>query len=356
MRTEALVYGFVAVAVACIVVLTRRQVGRAIVGGLLAAAGLLVPLAANLALEVATVDGTIRSGRAAGTASSAIAGVGGEAGATGTRVQEAMLNAAALTPALEPLSSLIGFGVLGLLAFVAWKTSRSADVGPAVLAATGVGALYAIRFAEGPGFVPGLVAATPLAAVGLVLGWRTVAGRYVVGVALLSLPLVWATQFPGGAAPQWAGRYILVSGLLLGVAGIAALPALRPWARNAVVGLAMVITAFGFVWMSIRTHDFGRALAALNRRPEPVLVSRIGHLAREGGLFYGDHRWLTAPTDADQLFAVHVLEEAGVTRFGLVETTLGLRDHRLAGWRRVGRDELELVDGLQLTVTTYEAA
>ncbi|HEX2701093.1 MAG TPA: hypothetical protein VHM89_12900 [Acidimicrobiales bacterium] len=355
MRTEALVYGFVAVGGACLVLSVRRRPGLAVGGGALAAVGLAVPLLANSALEVATVGETIRFSRAAGSASGAIAGVGGASGVAGTRLQEALLNAAALTPSLEPLPSLIGFGVLGLLAFVAWRASRSGDVGPAVLAAAGVGALYLIRFAEGPGFVPGLVATTPLAAVGLVLGWRTAAGRFVCAVALVALPLVWASQFSGGAAPQWAGRYLLVSGLLLGVAGIAGLERLRPWARASVVGLAGVVTAFGMVWMSIRTHDFAHALAALNRRPEPVLVSRIGHLAREGGVFYGDHRWLSATNPADQRFAVHVLEEAGIRRFGLIEATDFRQDSPIAGWRQVGTDELELVDGLQLTVTTFEA-
>ncbi len=359
-RTEALVYGFVAVAGACLgALLWRRNVALAVGGGVLAVVGLLVPLLANMALELATVGEPIRFSRAAGTASGAVSGLASGAGeassVAGTRVQEALLNAAALNPLLEPLSSLVGFTVLGLLVFVVWRTSRHGEVGPAVLAAVGVGALYAIRFADGPGFVPGLVGATPLVAVGLVLGWRTRPGRWVLGVALVSLPLVWATQFPGGATPQWAGRYLLVSGLLAGVTGIVSLPALRPWARNSVVGLAVVVTAFGALWMSIRTHDVARALAALNGRPEPVLVSRVGHLAREGGVFYGEHRWLTAPTDADQRFAVHVLEQAGVTRFGLVFLSVEAPKTPVAGWRNVGSDELELVDGLMLRVTTYEA-
>lgn len=356
LRTEALVYGFVAVAGACLLVLVRRRgVVLALAGGVLAAAGLLIPLVANLGLEVATVGHVMRFSRATGTATGAISSSVGASDVVRTRVEEALLNAAALTPDLDPLASLIGLVSLGLLMHVFWRASRQGDAGPAVLAAAGVGTLYAIRFAAGPGFVPGLAAATPLAAAGLVLGWRTVAGRYVLGVALVSLPLVWATQFPGGAAPQWAGRYLLVSGLLLGVAGVVALPALRAWTRNAAVGLAVVITAFGLVWMSMRTHDFARALANLNRRPEPVLVSRVGHLAREGGAFYGDHLWLTAPTEADQRFAVHVIEAAGLKRFGLVEPSLGRVEHRIAGWRRAGRDEVVLVDDLRLTVTTYVA-
>ena len=40
---------------------------------------------------------------------------------------------------------------------------------------------------------------------------------------------------------------------------------------------------------------------------------------------------------------------------GLVETTLGRHKGRIPGWRAVGTDELELVNGVGLTVTTYEA-
>lgn len=360
MRTEALVYAFVSVAAACVVLLVwRRRVLAAVAGGLAAAAGLVVPLVANYAIEVATVGEGIRFVRTTGTASAAVAGAVGGSGAvsggTGTRLQEAMLNAAGLTPRLAPLSYLIGFGTLGLLAFATWRVARApGDIGPAVLAAAGVGVLYLFRFADGLGFVPGLAAATPLAVVGGVLGWRTVAGRYVVTVALVALPLVWATQFSGGAAPQWAGRYLLVSGLLLGVAGVVALPALPRWARAGGVGLAVTVTAFGVAWTSVRTHDFARAEAALNGRPEPVLVSQIGHLVREGGAFYGDRRWLTAPTDADQRFAVGVVEAAGDTRFGLVQLSAGRVEPRFAGWRSTGSDELELVDGLRVTVTTYD--
>lgn len=364
LRTEALVYAFVAVGCACLTLLVwRRRPVAAFVGGAAAAGGLLVPLAANYALEVATVGEAIRFSRAAGTASAAVAGaVGGPAavaGAAGTRLEEAMLNAAALMPRLEPLSYILGFGLLGFLAYATWRASRASqggDMGPAVLAAAGVGAMYLLRFAAGPGFVPGLVAATPLAVVGLVLGWRSVAGRYTLTVALVSLPLVWATQFSGGASPQWAGRYLLVSGLLLGVAGVVALPALPRWARTSGLGLAVAVTAFGVVWTSIRTNNYARAEAALNRRPEPVLVSRIGFLAREGGAFYGERRWLTAPTDEDQRFAVDVVGRAGVTTFGLVEDSWGRVEQRIDGWRVLGSDEIELVDGLMLTVTTYSQA
>ena len=351
LRTEALVYAFIAVALACLVMwLGRRRFTAAVVAGALATAGLVVPLAANVALERATAERSIRSTRAAGTASAAVT-----TDARKKRVEEAMLNAAAITPRQEPASYVVGFALLGLLAFVAVRAARPGDAGPAAIAAVGAGALYLIRFGYGPGFVPGLVAATPIAAAGLALGWTSRAARYLLGVGVASLPLVWATQYQGGAAPQWAGRYLLLSGLLFGVAGIVALPRLRPWAQRTFVGMAVVITAFGLVWTSIRTNDAGASLAALNRRPEPVVVSRIGHLAREGGAFYGDKRWLTAPTDDDQAFAVGVLEQAGVRQFALVDLEVSEEPDVPEGWRETGRDRLKFIGRLDLTVTTYEA-
>ena len=265
-----------------------------------------------------------------------------------------MLNAVGISPAQAADTYLLGAALLALLVYVAVRTSRPGDAVPPMIAAGGIVVLYLQRFAKGPGFIPSLVAATPIAVVGLASGWASTRARYLLGVGLLALPLVWATQFQGGAGPQWGARYLLVSGLLFGVVGVVALERLRPWARAAAVGLAAVVTVYGLVWTSIRTHDIGRSGAALSGRQEPVLVSRVGHLAREYGAFYLDRRWLTAPTDADQAFAVDVVEKAGLTRFGLVQLTFGLQEQRIPGWRAVGQDELVFVDDVRLTVTTYE--
>lgn len=351
LRTEALVYGSVAVGLACVILLVRhRRPWTAVVTGVAAGVGLAVPLLANVALENATVGHAIRAGRAADTASAAVSTSGD---VTGSRLEEAVLNAAALHPAMDATAYLVGAVLSVLLAFVVLRASRAGDSGPAVLACAGVAALYAIRFADGPGFVPGLVAATPVAIAGLALGWTSAAARYLLGVGLLALPVVWATQFQGGAAPQWGGRYLLTSGLLFGAVGLVAVHRMRPWAGRGMVGLAALITLFGLAWMSIRTHDVARASSELDRRREPVLLSRVGHLVREAGAFYGDRRWLTAVGDADQQFAVDVIERAGVTRFAVVQ----FADRPAAaidGWRVVGVDRLRFLPEVELSVTAYE--
>jgi hypothetical protein len=107
--------------------------------------------------------------------------------------------------------------------------------------------------------------------------------------------------------------------------------------------------------MSIRTHEVGHAERVLSRRPEPVLVSTIGHLAREGGAFYGDHRWLTATTPGDLDFAVDVLRRAGIREFALVEPG-GASQKRFAGWVARGRNTVYLFSDYPLSVTTYRAS
>ena len=355
MRTEALVYAAVGTGAACLVVLVRRRsVGAAIAAGLLVTAGLGVPLLLNNVLERHTIGSTLRAERAAGTVGNAVSGRTDEVTAHASRTKEAGLTAVGVDPDQRAQSYLLGLGLLALLAFAAVRAGPGRDPGPAVLAGVGAAAVYVIRFADGLGFVPGLVAATPLAAVGLARGWTTPARRAVAAVALVALPFVWRFQFPGGAAPQWAGRYILVTGFVLGTLGVVALARLAPWARLGAVALAVAVTAFGVSWLVERSHDVGRAGRVLAHAPEPVLVSRIAHLARETGWYYRDHRWLTAVNATDEAHAVEVVTAAGYDRLGLVELDALAKPHELAGFHPTGRRLVPFFSGLPLRVTTYQ--
>ena len=357
MRTEALVYGAVATAVAAAaLLLRRRRLLPPLVAGLAVLAGLAVPLIANQALERAVIGSGLRADRAAGTVLSA-----GEA--EGSRVGEALLTATGLGGDVELSAYLIGAALLALLMLFALRASQGpAGRTAARLAAAGVGALYVIRLTQGLSFVPGLVAATPIAAVGLALGWRrrgpedgrSLAGTHVVlAMALLALPLVWAFQFTGGAAPQWAGRYILPSGLLLAVVGVTCLPLLARWARTSIVVVAAGVTCFGVAWLSVRSHDVARASEALARRAEPVLVSRNAHLVREGGWYAGERRWLTGPHSADMDEAARVLAEAGVPAFGLVAYVGEYPPRDFPGWARTGVSTVPYLVGDVLEIVTY---
>ncbi|HZN12667.1 MAG TPA: hypothetical protein VFB78_00230 [Acidimicrobiales bacterium] len=313
LRTEALVYGGVATAVMGLALLLARRRARAFVAGACVAAGLATMVVGNAALETATVGSTLRVGRATGA-------VVQTAEATGhSRVDEAIITLASPIASVTRGAEAAALALLVALLAFAILTAKRREAGfPARAAGAGVAALFVGRLAGGLDFVPGLVAAAPLAAVGLVHGWSTRPGRIAVGAVTAALPLVWAFQFQGGAGPQWGGRYILTTGLVLTVAGVVALPLLVRWARIEVVALSVAVTVLGLAWLSVRSHSVADAAQALDRRPEPVVVSRVAYLAREVGATYGDKRWLTAVTDADFKEAMTVLRRAGVDRFAEV--------------------------------------
>jgi hypothetical protein len=349
MRTEALVYAAVATAVTCVYLLWRhRQLAGAVLTGLAVVVGLAVPLAANVALERATIGTSLRAERAADTLRNA------GAKPAQSRVEEAAMTGLALEPDFSLSSYLVGAVLLGLVVLVARRGQASKTEWRVVrLAAAGVVALYLIRLAGGFGFVPGLFAAAPLAGVGLAWAWKGDRSRVLALIAVLALPLVWAVQYTGGAAPQWGGRYILHSGLLLGVIGIVALSRLdRRIAVGAIV-LAAVVTAFGVGWLSIRSHDVAHAGVALAQRPEPVLISRVGHLMREEGWFLDGHRWLTAVSDDDVRGAAQVVTAAGFDRFGLVDLDAPGAPLAIPGFSPSGVDHTEFIAGVQLRITTY---
>ena len=348
MRTEALVYVAVLVAATGIALLVRRTgIARSAAVGV----AILVPVAvvwfANDVLERATVGEPIRATRAGGALTEEETGV--------SRAEEAVLTATALQPSLEPASYVLGGALLGLLVYAAVRSRPGAE-GPALIAMAGATALYLVRFSEGLGFVPGLVAATPVVAVAVARGARREAALLVSAVALVALPLVWALQYQGGASPQWAGRYILPSGFLLLVVGAASLGRLGARVRYGFVVLSVAVTAFGLAWLVQRSHEVASASASLARRPEPVIVSRIHHLAREGGAFYGEKRWLTAISDSDVAAAVAVAEQAGFARVAVVDLAAARRPHDIPGWRRAGTDRLMFLAGVDVEVTSFARA
>jgi hypothetical protein len=362
MRTESLVYGGASVGLVCLVLLWRgwrrdrirlpRALAAPIAVGLAATVGLAIPLLLNSALERATIGGTLRSERTAGTA----AAVGSVAG---NRLQEAALTALGLQPDLQLKTYLTG---AALVVVILVAVTLVGDPQPerrrlARVAGAGAAVLYGLRFVTGLGFVPGMLAAAPVGIVGLLGLWRGARARIVALVALGSLPVVWLFQYLGGAAPQWGGRYILVSGLLLTVLGVAEL-ARRPSVavRVGVGAVAAAVTVFGLAWLSERSNSVASAERTLDHRPEPVLVSSVAHLAREGGAYFGvvgDKRWLTAVTPDDLRFAAQVVADAGEHEFGLVS----LEDHRadpdVPGFHPVGRTEVRFLGGFDLRVTTY---
>jgi hypothetical protein len=355
MRTEALVYAVVAAATAAGVLLHRaRRTGPAfdrLAGlGVAWAAGIGVCLAVNQALERTLVGGGIRTSRAAGTA--------GAAGAdAGLRAKEALTTAVGTNRFDTPTDWFVGAAIAALVMFGAW---RCTDVDRAARRLGGValgiaGFLYLMRFADGLGFVPGVLTASPLAAAGLAVGWSARRWRPVGAVALLVVPIVWVFQYSGGANPQWGGRYLLVTSTLLAVGAAVVLAATPGRGRVAVVTLAALVTLAVIGWLSQRSHTVADAMRDLRTGPETVLVSREDHVLREGGAFLTpDQHWLTAESDRELDRAAAIAAASGAAHLEVVQFAGRPQRATLDGFSPTGRRTVALLPGLDLVVVRYD--
>lgn len=347
LRTEALVYAAVLTAAAGIALLAARRPARAVAAGVAVVVGLAALTAGNITLEIATVGSTLRVGRAAGAASF----VPGDTG--DSRLDEALVTLASPIASVTRDAELFGLLLLVALLGSAVLAARRDSGFPGRAVGALVAALYVGRLLGGLDFVPGMVAAAPIVAIGIVHGWSTRPLRMVTGAAFAALPLVWAFQFRGGAAPQWGGRYILPSGLLLVVAGVVALPRLARWARIEMVALAVAITMLGVAWLAVRSHSVADAADALAARSEPVLVSRVAHLGRELGAAYGDKPWLTALTERDMDEATSVIANAGFDAFATVDIARGGEPPGIDGYRAAASSTVGFLPDVDLVVVTY---
>ena len=313
MRTEALVYGFVATAVVSVYLLWSRRWREALGSGLGVVGGLVVAVMATTALEVVAVGESLRSGRASGTA---------EAGGSGMelRFKEAVVTGAGLFAEVTP-RALVVAGVLAVALLVAAFFAGREGGGriAAGAAAVAVG-LFLMRVAQDVGFVPGLMAAAPLAAVGIARMPANRNARLLGVIALGALPLVWLFQFTGGAGPQWAGRYILTSGALLLILGVAALPDLPSWGRRYFVTASIVVTLVGVLWLSERSHGVAEAARDVAAFPEDVVISTQAFWLRElGAVYEGDGtRWLSVRDESVLDDALDIVVESDVESFALV--------------------------------------
>jgi hypothetical protein len=312
MRTEALVYLAVCGGIAGLLWLAReRDLPAAVVRGVAALAGAGAMLAANELLERLVLGTSLRGARASGTAAAA-------GGSLGDRAHEAatyMLG----TNRLSWASDLLLGGAIVLLVVVGvWlllgAPERSLLLGAAAL--VGAGLLYLYVFGHGLGFVPGLLVASPFAAVGLAFGWRTDV-RVITAMAVVALPLVWFFQYSGGAGPQWGARYTLLSGALLLVAATMVLEGHREAFAGA-LAVAVLITGFGVAWLSVRSTWVASGMEQIVARHDQAVISGSQHLLREGGAFYDPHaHWLTAsPGQLGR--AARVVRDAGDTEFAYV--------------------------------------
>lgn len=359
LRAEVAVFSMVTLGVVGLGLLAKGRPKRALAVGALFALAFLVPILLNQALEQRAVGAVMRptGGFSRGTPP------GNVLDGVELRVDNAVLTTFGMrayntSGVLVTAAALVGFLVLAL------RRARAGDH-LAKLAMAGVVFLYGAASVQGFGFIPSLFAAAPIALIGVLGVFRTFGSsvdwrsfRPHVAIALLSLPLVWLTSPTDGAAPQWGGRYVLMSGVLLTPVGIAALWPSPRWLRRCVVGLTVAVTVFGVSFLFVRTHRVAAFMERIERRPEQVLVSTEGFLWREGGSFYEpDRRWLIANGgSAGVANTASIVRRAGYETFALIEVRWSARRVSVPGFCAVGRsDRLDFL-GHSTRVTSYQAS
>lgn len=311
MRTESLVYAFVAVGLCGIVALLHdRSVRRPLTIGVMSLVGFTVPWLANRALET-SLEGNSRTARATGTAHSAL-------GRLSDRANEAVTTLLAIRPdSLVKILVIGGTLSLVLVGAVLLSNRQEASVTRLLLGLAAV--LHLAALANGLDFVPGMVAAAPVVVAGVMLPTRSSGSCYAMAVALVALPVVWAFQYVGGADPQWAGRYALTSCILLVALGAAALTTATRDLRVGMLALSGLVTLTGLLWLGQRSHGVERLFDELVARPEEVIVARNGFFVREGGAAYTERLWLSAVSDDDLDRAVEVVVESGHHTFAVLD-------------------------------------
>ncbi len=349
MRTEALVYLAATGAVVCLAALVRRRsVAATVVRGVLILVGAVIPILVNQVLEYVTLGGSMRAGRAARTADAVGTSLS-------TRVREALMTTVGLNRFELDLDLLMGALVVALMVYATWRLSRDDEEAPtfglAVMAVAA--ALLVLRFADGLGFVSGLLTASPLAAIGLFLGWRR-GLRLPLVVGAAALPLVWAFQYAGGAGPQWGGRYELMSGALFAILAAVALEGRRV-ALVAVVTMSALVTVFGIAWLSQRSNTVAEGMEAILARHDQAVISIEAHALREGGAFYDERsHWLTATTQSEIREAASIVQHAGDTEFALVASDGRKTPARIGEFTKRGTQRVVFLrPDVHLEVVTY---
>ncbi|NIS31732.1 MAG: hypothetical protein GWN79_25180, partial [Actinobacteria bacterium] len=212
MRQEAFVYGFVAGAALGVRLLLSGRPLTAVARGSAMLTGTALAIIGNTLLEDRALGSSARNSRSTGTA----AAVGED---LSVRLEEAMTTFAGPMAVVTMFDVLVAILLVGLLVELGRRALDGRTVRPIVVGLAWISALVLVDLLSGGlRFVPGLAATTPVAVIGLSALRRRGDVGFVGAIAVVSLPLVWAVQYTGGAGPQWGGRYILLTGTLLVVA------------------------------------------------------------------------------------------------------------------------------------------
>jgi hypothetical protein len=310
MRTESLVFGFVA-GIVCLLGGPTTSTAARISRSAVMAFAALVPLVANQIAEASVYGDALRSDRAAAAVASTTS--------TGLlqRLQEGILITASPINLVHPLSMVMAALVAVGLVWLGWALLNDTDpTRPAVLCGLALLLVFLRLVTFGPTFVPGMLAAVPAAGLGISALLRD-RNRAIAVLVLGPIPLVWATQYPGAAEAQWAGRYILTSGVVLAVYGSVVVSRTKPKLVIGFLAANVFMSVLGISYLVNRTHDFGAANRSV-ARIDGVVVFTESFLAREAAPLGWDKPWLGAGDDSQRTSVVGILDENGIDQFTLI--------------------------------------
>jgi hypothetical protein len=240
---------------------------------------------------------------------------------------------------------LVALVLMAGLAFVALRrwgpgSGRALDLAAAVAVA-----VLAVRLLTHPATpVPGLLAAWPLAVVGLAAlpRLRDDGARALAAVVVLTAIAVLATSYPEGGGVEWGGRFLSPLLAPLAVLVVAALhsrlEAAPPWAHRRAIGALAVVAVAGAVAAvtSVGTlrarHE--RLIAAVARHPAEVTVTTLPAFPRLSWSVDDRVTWML--TDPDRLPAVLArLRERGVRSVAVLVDDARTRAADVTGWPAV---------------------
>jgi len=119
----------------------------------------------------------------------------------------------------------------------------------------------------------------------------------------------------------------------------------------------VAVTAFGLVWMSIRTHAYADLADRLEQPAvdgDVVLVAANGFLPREFGATYPRARWLAAPSRAQLADALAIAARVHPAEIQVV-TDPDRPPPDIPGYRRAGSRTEAVLPGVDLLVTAYRS-
>lgn len=278
--------------------------------GSLAVVGFGVSWGLNAALEDAA-GGISRSNRATGAA-----GAGGSKLAD--RLQESIQTLVGQNGSGYAVSIFIGLALVLVIA-LAFRAEQRGDLTFTRVALALGAVVYVFGMLDGLGFVPGMLAAFPIAIAAVLHLNRDDTSRVLGLIAVGSLPIVYAFQYVGGGAPQWGGRYTLASAILLGVIGLVGLTASHPVTGRGLVALCGVVTVLGVAWLGVRSRGVDDFFDDVERESAPVVIARQAFLIREAGPASLDNRWFSVKDEETFTEAVDATRELGEERFSVLE-------------------------------------